>query len=243
MMEQSEFDKENHKRIKAVKRSFGASGKSLSKPGRILVGQGCLQKQSRRNQETKVFFLFNDVLVYGSIVLPGRLHRNLIIIPLENIQLDFVEDDVVLTSQWLIRTPSKSFFVSAHSHEEKEAWIQQIKSYQSNLFRSGRLQSSVFAVTLIPNQVAHKCMRCFSIFRATKRRYHCKKCGFLVCKACSKHRMLLTHINPTKKVRVCRTCHMKKEEDESARCRGDSAGRSSSEDEDMTSSYSKAFSN
>lgn len=68
--------------IKAVENSFGASGRSLSKPGRMLMGQGRLMKQGRRRTQPKVFFLFNDVLVYGSIILTGPLYRNQKIIPL-----------------------------------------------------------------------------------------------------------------------------------------------------------------
>lgn len=69
-------------RIKAVKNSFGTSGKTLSKPGRMLIGQGRLMKQGRRKTQPKVFFLFNDVLVYGSIILTGHWHKKQKIIPL-----------------------------------------------------------------------------------------------------------------------------------------------------------------
>ncbi|XP_068606287.1 pleckstrin homology domain-containing family F member 2-like [Brachionichthys hirsutus] len=232
-MDQSALNKQNSERIKAVERSFGASGKSLSRPGRFLVGQGCLKKQGRRKPETKVFFLFNDVLVYGSIVLSGRLHKKLTVIPLEDIQMDYMEDNAELTKQWLIRTPRKSFFVSAQSQEEKEAWIEHISLCKEKLLlQGGSLQNPAFAVAFIPDQVAHKCLRCFSIFTATKRRHHCRKCGFLVCNACSKKRMLIKHMHATKKLRVCRICYFQNKEEEMTRRRGDSAGKNSIEDED-----------
>ena len=75
-MYQLTFDQENQERIHAVEISFGPSGKALSQPGRVLIGQGRLMKQSRRGPQPKVFFLFNDVLVYGSIILKGRWHKN-----------------------------------------------------------------------------------------------------------------------------------------------------------------------
>jgi len=76
------FEKENCERIQAVETSFGPAGRPLSQPGRVLVGQGCLTKQGRRKPEPKVFFLFNDMLVYGSIILNGRWHKKQKVIPL-----------------------------------------------------------------------------------------------------------------------------------------------------------------
>ncbi|XP_070779492.1 pleckstrin homology domain-containing family F member 2-like [Enoplosus armatus] len=237
MMDLLTFDRENRERIQAVDNSFGASGRPLSQQGRILMGQGRLMKQGRRKPQPKVFFLFNDVLVYGSIILNGRWHKKQKIIPLEDIQLEEMEDGLVMKNQWLIRTPRKSFFVSAPSYEEKRAWIEHIKDCRSSLLLGGSRQpGSTFAVSWIPDQAAFKCMRCFNNFTATKRRHHCRKCGFLVCNSCSKQRAVIDHIHPTKKQRVCRLCHTRGEEDEMSRLRGDSTGKNSSEEDEVAAS-------
>ncbi|XP_044038306.1 pleckstrin homology domain-containing family F member 2-like [Siniperca chuatsi] len=237
MMDLLTFARENRERIQAVENSFGASGRPLTKEGRILMGQGRLMKQGRRKPQPKVFFLFNDVLVYGSIILNGRWHKHQKIIPLEDIQLEDMEDGLVLKNQWLIRTPQKSFFVSASSYEEKQAWIEHIEDCRSSLLQgSSRQPGSTFAVSWIPDQAAFKCMRCFNKFTATKRRHHCRKCGFLVCNSCSKHRAVIGHIHPTKKLRVCHLCHTRNEEDEISRLRGDSTGKNSSEEDDVAAS-------
>ncbi|XP_035510289.1 pleckstrin homology domain-containing family F member 2-like [Morone saxatilis] len=230
------FDKENCERIQAVENSFGPSGSPLSKPGRILMGEGHLIKQGRRKPEPKVFFLFNDVLVYGSIILNGRWYKKQKIIPLEDIKLEDMEDGVKLKNQWLIRTPRKSFFVSAASYEEKQAWIEHIEECRTSLLQGGGLQpGSNFANSWIPDQAAYKCMCCFKKFTATNRRHHCRKCGFLVCNKCSRHRALIDHIHPTKKLRICNLCH-KDKEDDTSRLRGDSTGKTSSEEEDVAAS-------
>ena len=42
------------------------------KEGRALVGEGILMKVCRKKPKQRVFFLFNDLLVYGRIVINGR---------------------------------------------------------------------------------------------------------------------------------------------------------------------------
>ncbi|KAG7239512.1 hypothetical protein INR49_028839 [Caranx melampygus] len=136
---------QNWKRIHAVETSFGPLGRPLFQPGRVLVGEGQLMKQSRRGPKLKVFFLFNDVLVYGSIILRGHWHKNQQIIPLEDIQLEDLEDDARVRNQWLIHTPHKSFHIAAASYEEKRAWIEHMEDCQSKLLQNGSHRSkSIF---------------------------------------------------------------------------------------------------
>nr|XP_043906136.1 pleckstrin homology domain-containing family F member 1-like [Solea senegalensis] len=224
-MAQLSFLRENCERIQAVENSFGPSGRPLSKPGRILMGEGHLMKQNRKKTELKVFFLFNDVLVYGSVILSGRWHTNQRIIPLEDIQLEDMEDSVGCQNQWLIRTPQKSFFVSAPSYKEKRDWMDHIKGCCDSLLKGDTCRPGpTFAMSWIPDRAAYRCMRCLKRFTATIRRHHCRKCGFVVCNACSTAREKIDHIHPTKKLRVCRHCHSKNGEEEMSRIRGDSTG-------------------
>ena len=76
------MDQENFERIRAVENSFRPPGKPLANPGRVLVGEGRLMKLCRHRPMPRVFFLFNDVLVYGSIILNGRWNKRQQIIPL-----------------------------------------------------------------------------------------------------------------------------------------------------------------
>nr|XP_040016553.1 pleckstrin homology domain-containing family F member 1-like [Gasterosteus aculeatus aculeatus] len=200
------FTQNNRERIRAVENSFGPSGKPLYEPGRFLLGEGRLVKMTRKGPQPRRFFLFNDLLVYGSII--GRWHKKQMIIPLEDSQLEDLENGLSIKNQWLIRTPRKSFYVAAASQEEKRAWIQHIEDCRSILLLNRGFRTSChFAKTCIPDYASSVCMRCFGRFSMTQRRRHCRQCGFVVCAACSKTRVVIQHIHPTKCLRICTGCH------------------------------------
>ena len=52
-----------------MERCFGAAGTPLLQEGRILIGEGVLNKLSRKRINKRHFFLFNDILVYGTIII------------------------------------------------------------------------------------------------------------------------------------------------------------------------------
>lgn len=240
MVNQLMFAQDNRDRIQSVENSFGPSGKPLYKPDRVLIGEGRLMKMSRRKPQPKVFFLFNDVLVYGSIIVNGRWHKKQKIIPLEDIQLEDLEDGMKMRNQWLMRTPRKSFYVAAVSYEEKRAWMEHIEDCRSSLLQSrGCRAGSTFAVTWIPDQASAVCMRCSNKFTVTQRRHHCRKCGFVVCGACSKKRAVISHIHPTKWLRVCTMCHSSlstTEAQEEPRPRDNSLGMTGSDEDGVEGS-------
>lgn len=66
----------NARRIAMVESCFGTSGQTLNEPGRVLVGEGVLTKMCRKKPKSRQFFLFNDILVYGNIVLNKKKVRS-----------------------------------------------------------------------------------------------------------------------------------------------------------------------
>lgn len=64
----------------------------LAVPGRVLVGEGVLTKMCRKRPKARQFFLFNDILVYGNIVISKKKYNKQHIIPLEEVQLQGLED-------------------------------------------------------------------------------------------------------------------------------------------------------
>jgi len=75
----------NARRIALVESCFGASGQPLAAPSRVLVGEGVLTKACRKKLKPRQFFLFNDVLVYGNIIINKKKYNKQHVIPLEEV--------------------------------------------------------------------------------------------------------------------------------------------------------------
>lgn len=76
-----------------VEGCFGGSGQPLAIPGRVLVGEGVLTKMCRKRSKARQFFLFNDILVYGNIVIGKKKYNKQHVIPLEEVRLQGLEDN------------------------------------------------------------------------------------------------------------------------------------------------------
>ncbi|KFO26129.1 pleckstrin homology domain-containing family F member 1 [Fukomys damarensis] len=198
----------NSKRIAAVEHCFGASGQPLALPGRVLLGEGVLTKECRKKAKPRIFFLFNDILVYGSIVLSKRKYRSQHIIPLEEVTLEQLPDTAEAKNRWMIKTAKKSFVVSAASTTERQEWIGHIEEcVRRQLLATGHQPTTEHAAPWIPDKATDICMRCTQTrFSALTRRHHCRKCGFVVCSECSRERFLLPRLSP-KPLRVCSLCY------------------------------------
>lgn len=193
----------NSQRIAAVESCFGASGQPLALPGRVLLGEGVLTKECRKKAKPRIFFLFNDILVYGSIVLSKRKYRSQHIIPLEEVTLEPLPETAQAKNRWMIKTAKKSFVVSAASTTERQEWISHIEEcVRRQLLATGRQPTTEHAAPWIPDKATDICMRCtHTRFSALTRRHHCRKCGFVVCAECSRERFLLPRLSPKPKPR------------------------------------------
>ncbi|KAK7877746.1 hypothetical protein WMY93_030560 [Mugilogobius chulae] len=200
----------NSKRISLVESCFGAAGQPLAVPGRVLIGEGILTKVCRKKPKLRQFFLFNDILIYGNIVIQKKKYNKQNIIPLESVTIETAPDntDYDLRNGWLIKTPTKSFTVYAATATEKSEWMNHIgKCVDDLLQKSGKAPSGEHAAVWVPDSEASICMRCHKAkFTAVNRRHHCRKCGYVVCGPCSEKRLLLPS-QSSRPVRVCDFCH------------------------------------
>ncbi|XP_072488214.1 pleckstrin homology domain-containing family F member 1 isoform X2 [Notamacropus eugenii] len=198
----------NSQRIAAVESCFGASGQPLALPGRVLLGEGILTKECRKKPKPRIFFLFSDILVYGSIVINKRKYSSQHIIPLEEVTLEALPNTWNAKNRWMIKTSKKSFVVSAASVTEREEWIRHIEEcVRRQLRATGRPPTTEHAAPWIPDKATDICMRCTQTkFSALTRRHHCRKCGFVVCGDCSRERFLMPRLS-SKPLRVCGLCY------------------------------------
>jgi len=135
----------------------------LACPGRALVGEGVLIKECRKKPKPRYFFLFNDILVYGTSVIDKKKYINQHIIPLSNVVIKSIKDNdnpskndepkhitkpflksniifsfrfEELRNGWMIMSPKKSFCVYATTSKEKLEWMTHISDCIEKLSNS-----------------------------------------------------------------------------------------------------------
>lgn len=57
------------------------------------MGEGVLTKMCRKKPKARQFFLFNDILVYGNIVINKKKYNKQHVIPLEEVKLESLKDE------------------------------------------------------------------------------------------------------------------------------------------------------
>ncbi|EDW66440.1 uncharacterized protein Dvir_GJ16034 [Drosophila virilis] len=198
----------NTRRIASVESCFGSSGVPLAVPGRVLVGEGVLTKMCRKRPKSRQFFLFNDILVYGNIVIGKKKYNKQHIMPLEEVSLESIPDNQQYRNGWYIRTTTKSFVVYAATSTEKQEWMAHINKCVEDLLRkSGKKPVENHAAVWVPDAEASICMHCKKTqFTFVQRRHHCRNCGAVVCAACSSKKFLLPQ-QSGKALRVCDACY------------------------------------
>ncbi|KAE9551496.1 hypothetical protein FO519_005290 [Halicephalobus sp. NKZ332] len=209
MVERLRLSQANRKRIENIDSCFGTQGETLWTEGRVLVGEGVLMKACRKKPKPRQFFLFNDLLVYGSILISKKRYHKQRTIPLEQVQLTDIKDDGNIKHAWQIMTRGKSFTVYAATEMEKQEWMLHINRCVHEVIKNGKRPASDHAAVWIPDSEAAECMCCHaSTFTVINRRHHCRSCGNVICGNCSTHKLLL----PVNKhpVRVCDTCYNKR---------------------------------
>ncbi|KAK9696350.1 hypothetical protein K7432_012522 [Basidiobolus ranarum] len=104
------------------------NGRSLSHPGRVFVKEGILMKDTGNAASPRQFFLFTDVLVYGTPLESSKTGC-----PLENqtiINLAYTKVEHVSPAKWILRlyTKKEAFSIIASSEMEYTSWFHALQN-------------------------------------------------------------------------------------------------------------------
>uniref|UniRef100_A0A8C8S093 FYVE, RhoGEF and PH domain containing 2 n=1 Tax=Pelusios castaneus TaxID=367368 RepID=A0A8C8S093_9SAUR len=200
-------------------------------PSNELIKEGPIQKISFRNNTTseKYLFLFNNMLLYcvPKVIQVGAEFQVRWRINVEGMKVRILKD-VEFPHSFLVSGKQRSLELQARSQEEMNTWI---KAFQDAIAKKEKRTESFKAAVHGPDGEAQEfslkseergrrapqwvrdklvtmCMRCKEPFNAiTRRRHHCRACGYVVCARCSDYRAPLQY-DGNRLNRVCVECYI-----------------------------------
>lgn len=111
--------------VQAVDRSFIDGSCKLAVKGRRLVFQGRLNKVCRNGWKSRQFFLFNDLLAYGTPLTASR-YTTMRSLPLAGMEVSLA-DDSYAEFGFQITTAQKSFLVLAADDADRNMWLAEVR--------------------------------------------------------------------------------------------------------------------
>ncbi|NXS78060.1 FGD6 protein, partial [Erpornis zantholeuca] len=194
----------------------------IVQPGRVFLKEGTLMKLSRKVMQPRMFFLFNDALLYTTPVQSGMYKLNNML-SLAGMKVKKPSQEAY-QNELNIESVERSFILSASSATERDEWLEAIsKSIEEYTKKRITFNPSKSleeadpekqeedsplgskAPIWIPDTRATMCMICTSEFTLTWRRHHCRACGKIVCQACSSNKHGLDYMK-NQPARVCDHC-------------------------------------
>ncbi|XP_038872938.1 FYVE, RhoGEF and PH domain-containing protein 6-like [Salvelinus namaycush] len=191
-------------------------------PGRVFLKEGVLMKLSRKVMQPRMFFLFNDTLLYTTPVQSGQFKLNSML-SLTGMKVSKPSQEA-FQNELTIESVERSFILSGSSAVERDDWLEAISTAINDYTR--KKISFISSKTLeetgsedsdsgaslgskapiwIPDPRATMCMVCTCEFTLTWRRHHCRACGKVVCQSCSSNKHCLEYLK-NQLARVCDQC-------------------------------------
>uniref|UniRef100_A0A8C6X2Q2 FYVE, RhoGEF and PH domain containing 6 n=1 Tax=Naja naja TaxID=35670 RepID=A0A8C6X2Q2_NAJNA len=193
----------------------------IVQPGRVFLKEGTLMKLSRKVMQPRMFFLFNDTLLYTTPLQSGMYKLNNML-SLAGMKVKKPTHEAY-QNELNIESVERSFILSANSATERDEWLetisQSIEDYTKKRITFNPTKSleeadqekeeerpvGSKAPIWIPDTRATMCMICTSEFTLTWRRHHCRACGKIICQACSSNKHGLDYMK-NHPARVCDHC-------------------------------------
>ncbi|XP_049578305.1 FYVE, RhoGEF and PH domain-containing protein 6 [Syngnathus scovelli] len=206
--------------------------REIVQPGRIFLKEGLLNKLSRKLMQPRMFFLFNDSLLYTTPLQSGQFKFNNML-SLAGMKVSRPSQEAC-QNEFIVESVERSFILSASSASERDEWLRAISAAIDDYtkkkitFISGQSCDEVRASDAaavssslgtkapiwIPDPRATMCMICTCEFTLTWRRHHCRACGKVVCQSCSSNKQSLEYLK-NQLARVCDHCYLALREQQS----------------------------
>merc|ERR1712137_1319234 len=200
--------KENQDKLLQIQESLTGCKTPIVSLSRIFIREGVLVKMCRREPKRRYLFLFNDLLVYCSSNEGNQTYTFHRAMGLSQLRVDDIPDNSGMSNAFQILSNQKSFSVFAESAQDKKSWMADINKAIQLCYQLHHKQATGkdadpddIAPVWIPDKLLKNCMLCDVKFTTINRRHHCRKCGKLVCGACSGKKYKLENMG-----KVCRVC-------------------------------------
>ncbi|XP_078424446.1 FYVE, RhoGEF and PH domain-containing protein 4-like isoform X2 [Cetorhinus maximus] len=221
---------EKMKKLIDVYEMLGGEEEDIVNPSNELIKEGQILKLAARNtsSQERYLFLLNNMLLYCvpkfSLVFTRYSVRTKIGIEGMKV-IETHNKDYPNTFQ--VSGKERTLELQASSDQDKEEWIKALKStiqdfnqknetFRSAIAKEGEDQGpevstaelGMRAPKWIRDNEVTLCMKCKEPFNAlTRRRHHCRACGYVVCWKCSDHKASLAY-DSNKLNKVCRDCYI-----------------------------------
>ncbi|XP_078076232.1 FYVE, RhoGEF and PH domain-containing protein 4-like isoform X2 [Mustelus asterias] len=221
---------EKMKKLIDVYERLGGEEGDIVNPSNELIKEGQILKLAARNtsSQERYLFLLNNMLLYCvpkfSLVFTRYSVRTKIGIEGMKV-IETHNKDYPNTFQ--VSGKERTLELQAGSDQDKEEWIKAIKNtiqdfnQKNETFRSAiakereeqslevsSAELGMRAPRWIRDNEVTLCMKCKEPFNAlTRRRHHCRACGYVVCWKCSDYKASLAY-DSNKLCKVCKDCYI-----------------------------------
>uniref|UniRef100_A0A8C2ALY9 FYVE, RhoGEF and PH domain containing 4b n=1 Tax=Cyprinus carpio TaxID=7962 RepID=A0A8C2ALY9_CYPCA len=198
---------ENLKKLMEIYEMLGGE-EDIVNPSNELIKEGQILKLAARNTSSmeRYLFLFNNMLLYcvPKFSLVGQRFTVRTRVGVEGMKvLETSNDDYPHTFQ--VSGKERTLELQASSEQDKEDWIKTLTYLCLCVFQKEELGKR--APRWIRDNEVTMCMKCKEPFNPlTRRRHHCRACGYVVCYKCSDYKASLRY-DGNKLNKVCKDCY------------------------------------
>ncbi|KAM9754922.1 FYVE, RhoGEF and PH domain-containing protein 4a isoform 2-T2 [Menidia menidia] len=213
---------ENLKKLMEIYEMLGEE-EDIVHPSNEFIKQGHILKLAARNTSAmeRYLFLFNNMLLYcvPKFSLGGPKYTVRTRIGIDGMKvLETTNEDYPHTFQ--VSGKERTLELQASSEQDKADWIkafqqtieifqqknESFKNAQKDVEEVSKAELGKRAPRWIRDNEVTMCMKCKEPFNAlTRRRHHCRACGYVVCYKCSDNKAPLEY-DGNKMNKVCRDC-------------------------------------